>query len=88
MTYEMTAFVCSHVFAASRSVLLVARENGDWMYLCGEVHAEDEPYHVVGAEHLLSRDPSLRQVADLPDNSEAERAGIGMPWTRRPLSAE
>lgn len=88
MNPEKCAFVCSHIFNASHPVLLVARENGDWMYLCGESHAADEEYHVVGAEHLLHRDETLQEVSNLPDNHEAERAAVGMPWDRRPLSLE
>jgi hypothetical protein len=88
MSRETAAFVCSHVFDNSRPVLLVARENGDWMYLCGQEHGPDVKYHVIGAEHLLQRDITLREVADLPTNTEAERSGITMPWVRRSLSPE
>jgi hypothetical protein len=58
------------------------------MHLCGQAHEEDEEYHVVGVEHLLERDPTLREVLDLPTNNEAERAAVGMAWSRRPLSEE
>jgi hypothetical protein len=83
MTRETAAFVCSHVFENARPVLLVARENGDWMYLCGQPHDANEECHVMGAEHLLERDPTLREVLDLGDNSEAERSRVGEPWIRR-----
>lgn len=79
---ESTAFVCSHVFGGSSPVLLVAREDGDWMFLCGAGHSEEEQYHVVGIEHLTARDPSLFELLDLADDSEAEREAVGMPWSR------
>jgi hypothetical protein len=86
MLREAATFVCAHVFDNSRPILLVARENGDWMHLCGQTHEESEEYHVVGVEHLLERDPTLHGIADLPDNTEAERSAVGMPWSRKPLT--
>jgi hypothetical protein len=77
------AFVCSHVFDATRPVLLVAREGGDWQLLCGSDHGESERPHVVGLEHLLKRDSTLEAVLDLPDNWEAERPSVGAMWERR-----
>jgi len=88
MKRESAAFVCSHVFENARPVLLVARENGDWMYLCGKSHEDDEDYHVVGAKHLIERDATLEEIASLADNWEAERSEVGRPWTRRPLTPE
>jgi hypothetical protein len=85
---ELATFVCSHVFANTSPVLLVAREGGDWMHLCGQLHQEDEEYHIVGIDHLIDRDPSLREVQELADDSEAERLAVGMPWLRRVLSAD
>lgn len=72
MNREVAAFVCSHVFENTRPVLLVAREHGDWMFLCGQGHPTDERYRVVGREHLLEGDPRLSETLDLPDNAEAE----------------
>ena len=88
MNREVAAFVCSHIFENSRPILLVAREQGDWMYLCGAVHADDEECRVVGREHLIERDPTLTATLDLPDQFEAERSRIGEPWVRRALSPE
>lgn len=88
MKCETAAFVCSHIFENTRPILLVARENGDWMYLCGEVHDEQEQYHVIGQGHLLERDPTLNELQDLVDNSEAERRSIGDSWIRTALTAD
>lgn len=87
-TREEAAFVCSHVFNNTMPVLLVARENGDWMYLCGKPHTSIEKYEVVGRDHLLLRDPSLVETSDLPDHMEAERSAIGSAWERRILAPE
>lgn len=87
MGRESAAFVCSHIFENSLPVLLVARENGDWMYLCGGLHGDDEKCHVIGREHLIERDPTLSATLDLPDQSEAERGHVGDIWVRRALSS-
>lgn len=88
MTRESPAFVCSHVFHDTAPILLVAREQGDWMFLCGARHGKEEQFHVVGAEHLHERDPFLRELMDLPDNSQAERKRVDGIWIRAPLEAE
>lgn len=88
MDRETAAFICSHIFNDTRPVLLVARDHGDWMYLCGESHGPDEEYQVVGREHLVERDGTLHETLDLPDEMEAEREIVGGPWARRKLSPE
>jgi hypothetical protein len=88
MTTEVRALVCSHVFEDSRPVLLVAREDGEWLFLCGQLHAEDERFHVVGVNHLTDRDPTLTRLSSLGEEEEAERVAPGADWIRRPLTAE
>ena len=87
MSAERTAFVCSHVFANTRPVLLVGREDGDLMFSCGAEHPADEEYHAMGLAHLLERDSTLNQVQDLEDNWEAERTAAGAPWAWQPMSS-
>ena len=70
---ELVAFLCSHVLDASHPVLLVAREHGDWMFLCGGMHYADDDCHVAGRNHLLDGDATLHQVLDLNNGWEAER---------------
>jgi hypothetical protein len=83
---EFPAFICSHVFEDSRPILLVVNSDGEWQFLCGEAHA-DIPL-VVGINHLLHRDPTLREVLDLAENWEAERDRPNAPWQRRPWSEQ
>jgi hypothetical protein len=77
---ETQAFVCSHVFHDTRPILLVAREDGDWMFLCGDLHDEGEEYHLVGMNHLIERDLAINEVLLLPDGFEAERPSVGADW--------
>ncbi len=80
---ELATFICSHIFRATHPVLLVAREQGDWMFLCGGTNHGDDDYHVVGRNHLLEADVSLYEVLNLDNDCEAERDFVGGPWTRR-----
>ena len=84
------AYVCRHVFENTRAVLLVAHEEGDWVFACGGAdHAEDEgatDWRVVGVGHLTARDASLHAVSDLPLGWEAERERADAAWTRRPIA--
>ena len=85
-SYHEKAYVCLHVFDASRPVLFVSRPDGDWCFLCGAEHEDKAAnYRVVGRGHLLDRDKSLNELADLPSDWEAERGSIGGAWVRRPV---
>ena len=87
-SYHDKAYVCIHVFEASRPVLLVSRADGDWCFLCGDGHEDVAAnYRVVGKGHILERDPSLNELADLAPDWEAERSTIGGAWTRRAAPA-
>jgi len=81
---SVAAFVCSHVFRQERPVRLVSREAGDWQFLCGDPHPEEELPHVVGCNHLFDRDERLREVADLEPDWDAERESVDAPWVRTP----
>ena len=83
--YHEKAYVCLHIFDASRPVLLVVRSESDWSFLCGAEHEDIAAnYRVVGKGHILERDASLKEVADLAPNWEAERPSVGGVWVRKP----
>jgi hypothetical protein len=84
---EIPAFVCSHVFTKRGPVLLVSRADGDWQLLCGSAHDEAEIPQVVGLNHVVDDDPSLREIMDLPSDWEAERSTYGSEWERRPIDS-
>ena len=88
LTMEVAAYVCSHVFDGTRPVLLVSRAGGDWQCLCGGVHEPGDVPNVVGLNHLLERDESLRGLEDLPVDWEAERASVSDAWIRTRGSAD
>ena len=80
---EVPAYVCSHIFENTRPVLLVCKEDGDWQFLCGGEHPEDEIPKVIGINHIIDRDKSLVELLDLPDNWEAERIAAQCKWIRK-----
>ena len=79
---NLAVYICSHVFNATRPVLLVAHEQGDFMFMCGAADHESKDTHVVGVGHLVERDPTLNECADLPEGFEAERSAVGNSWLR------
>lgn len=83
MDPHQKSYVCIHVFADSRPVLLVSRPEGDWCFLCGGEHPEDaSAYRVVGIGHVFEKDPTLKSLEDLAPDWEAEREEVGKPWIR------
>jgi hypothetical protein len=83
MDSHQKAYVCVHVFDRTRPVLLVSRAEGDWCFLCGDMHPDDAAsYRVVGLGHVLAHDPSLTELLNLPPDWEAERASTSEHWIR------
>jgi hypothetical protein len=83
------AYVCNHVFDRAFPVMLVSRPDGDWCFLCGQLHDDSAAaYKVVGIGHVLEEDSSLTEVTDLESDWEAERSEIGGKWLRTRLSPD
>ena len=83
------AYVCSHVFDRISPVMLVSRPDGDWCFLCGQLHDQSSlEYKVVGIGHVLEEDKSLTEVTDLAPDWEAERSEIGGKWMRTRVSPD
>jgi hypothetical protein len=60
-------------------------DEGDWQFLCGtESHGADD-CHLVGVGHLVDRDETLHECADIADGWKAERSSVGAPWQKGPL---
>lgn len=86
---HLAVFICSHVFKNERDVNLVSHEeDGDWQLMCGMADHGPKDGHVVGIGHLIERDHSLQEMADLPAGWEAERQEIGKPWLRNKISVD
>ncbi len=78
---DLRVYICPHVFEETMPVLLVSHEeDGDWQFVCGGLHDEEELPKVVGIGHLLKRDPTLIELAGLQPGYEAERAAVTDQW--------
>lgn len=74
-------YVCDHVFKKERPVLLVIRDpDGYWQFLCGDDSDTEGDCHLVGVGHLIDRDASLTDMAELSICSGAERASVQDEW--------
>ena len=76
---NLGVYVCSHVFENTRQILYVCRADGDWQFLCGDDDHDDD-CHLVGVGHLIKRDSTLNELADLKPAWEAERKEVSASW--------
>src|SRR5690348_6100470 len=84
---HLLVYCCDHVFRHERGVLYVSREDGDWQFLCGQGdHPRATEPVVVGVGHLVTVDPSLDELADLPSDWEAKRKSVNDRWIRTELA--
>jgi hypothetical protein len=72
----------SHVFNDAHPVAPVVRTPDDCQFLCGGDHGEGERPRLVGIGHLLKRERSLREMLNLKNSREAERASVTRTWMR------
>ena len=79
---NLATYICSHVFEKSRPILLVIHEDNDWIFCCGGEDHSEKDWKVVGVGHLISRDSTLHECADLANGFEAERSGVDKDWIR------
>jgi hypothetical protein len=77
---DRAVFTCRHVLGEGRPILSVSHDpDGDWQFLCGGDH-EDSDAAVVSLAAIVSRDPSLVTLADMPICREASRDAPEAPW--------
>lgn len=71
-------------------ILLVTHDNGDpqgWQFINGQGDTDDRADGMaVHVEHVIERDPSIRELADLPLGWQARRATVDDPWIREEAS--
>lgn len=82
---ELLCIVCPHVFASERSVrVFIHHYDGTWQAVCGEQDHRDDcsDFQTVGLNHIVDRQPELRQFECLPSSSIAEHAAEGWQVSR------
>jgi hypothetical protein len=64
-------------------IVLVAHDedDGGWQFLCGTTN-DPADGRVVSLAGIVSGDPSVEELADLPVGWQASRAKLGDPWVR------
>jgi hypothetical protein len=62
-------------------------QEGDWQFLCGSTNQMDD-MQLVSLGSMVQRDPSLANLADLPEGWYASRDAVGKEWTREPMEQE
>ena len=85
---NLGVIICSHVFEASRPILLVTHDSDGWNFACGGTDHGDDDFHNVGVGHLTSRDSGINDCADLQCGYIAERQDQSSPWVRDPLPVD
>lgn len=76
-------YSCCHILDEDRPILRVTHDedDGEWQVLCGELHeASDGRLVCLGC--MVSRDPSILILADLPLGWCADRDSAGDDWVR------
>ena len=82
-------FFCEHIFENSRPILLVIRDfDGHWQFLCDQGDDSEDGCHHVGVYHLIERDPSLAETANLEIGQGVERSNPTSPWKKFNLEEE
>jgi len=85
---RLSVLCCGHVFRHQRPILFVSRHGGNWQFLCGgDDHGDPHKPHYIQIGMLVEYDPSLTELADLPMEWEAERAGPEKSWIRASAGA-
>lgn len=80
---HLKAYICVHVTRAGLPILLVSREDGEWVFLCGDrVHDNEDEIDVIGLNHVFAMDASLLELLPMVDNEVAKRSADDGVWDR------
>ena len=84
-TPNTAAFTTRQVLEGAPILLVTHDEDdGSWQFLCGTTN-DSADARVVGLGRMYQRDPTLGELADLPEGWRAWRTAVGRPWERRPV---
>jgi hypothetical protein len=78
-----TASITTRQVLGGAPILVVTHDadDGGWQFLCGTTH-DPADGRVVGLGRMYARDPSLGELADLPEGWRAWRASPAHAWER------
>lgn len=80
---NVTAITTKQVLNENYPILEVVHYSDDdsWAFTCGTTN-ESHDGRVVGMGRIVEKDPTLKQIADLPSGWGAWREKVGGEWTR------
>lgn len=88
---NLGVITCQCVLSKYEPVRFVSHAGGDWQMYCSDANhdftdeaAMQRELTLVHVAHLLARDATLQEIADLPVDMGAERTHPGGPWTYFP----
>lgn len=82
---NVAVITLSHILDGASPILFVSHdaEDGGWQFLDG-AEPNEEAVRIVALHRILSLDPGIAEVADLPLGWSARRASAGGEWRRSP----
>jgi hypothetical protein len=86
---NVAAISSRQVIELDYPILLVTHYEDDhsWAFLCGTTESSADG-RVIGMGNALNRDPTLRQIADLPPGWSARRKDNDSEWVKYPETTE
>lgn len=79
---SLAVITLSRITDGSHSILYVVHdEDGDWQFLDG-ADVTEEDAAMASIKNVIDRDPTIRELADLPPGWAAERDAVGDAWRR------
>ena len=79
---NLGVFTCKRVLDGAPIVRVTHDKDGDWSFLCDGDHddATVDRLLIMGLEEIVTRDPTLNQLASLGCSERAERSAPTEPW--------
>ncbi|MFD1148987.1 hypothetical protein [Saccharothrix hoggarensis] len=81
---ETGVFTSHHVLDGTPVMRVYHDEDGDWQFM-PLLDVSEEDGRLVGIDHLLAADPTLRELLDLPMGWYAFRDSVDEAWSREKM---
>ena len=85
--HNLAVITIDRIVEGKRPILFVSHDadDGGWQFLDGEdVDVSVTAARVLSLHELVERDPTIRELADLPIGWQAVRDNADQPWRRLP----
>ncbi len=80
MEYNLAVITTKYILEEGEPILYVIRdEDGDWQFLDGQDITEADAI-VVSLGQIIERDNSIKELLDMPKETEAKRKDTNNPW--------